>query len=562
MSYFTPKISKTKTDEREEDSIAVIEDILRHTATKTHLQKADKVANVDGSIELLGDDNRLVGRITVQVKTIQPTDEGKWKYPCPTSLLGYAENTLEIVILLAVDHSTNTVLWKHISRSLIEQNIAKCAQESITLHFHGNEKLTKSNVNEVIGVWKTIAKKEIELYNTLPALTKSNEKLRDYIVKYDSHVSIPPEHWELIQKCSDFYNNNLDTSFNYIKRLLYSDVWKRGIAIFEFSDTDLSYSLFSIKYGENSLLIKELPIELIGNVNHDLISRCSVENLLLKSPIELAINLLKRDVDYFLEKHKTLPLCVETAMEYITDFLCEYKSNLKLSENTDFNKLQSILDEIEKSYPYVKEDIPVIIKSSREVHLNIFYKCLIYLIYNGEDKIRQVYPQREFGHIVKGWVYETFSLHNAYQKIQKVLSMSFNLYLDFISSNFPLIYDELDLFYGCDLMCINISGADYQETYASIYYFKSNSMRTNKDVLYSLNMDSTLFVENNIRESNDLWKSSIKYGGREYNLYRSEGIDVHMLLYDKYNIINTFYNILTTRFKEYFEKQFKVLHNN
>ena len=41
MSYFTPKISKTKTDEREEDSIAVIEDILRHTATKTHLQKAD-----------------------------------------------------------------------------------------------------------------------------------------------------------------------------------------------------------------------------------------------------------------------------------------------------------------------------------------------------------------------------------------------------------------------------------------------------------------------------------------------------------------------------------------
>lgn len=51
MSYFTPKISKTKTDEREEDSIAVIEDILRHTATKTHLQKADKVANVDGSIE-------------------------------------------------------------------------------------------------------------------------------------------------------------------------------------------------------------------------------------------------------------------------------------------------------------------------------------------------------------------------------------------------------------------------------------------------------------------------------------------------------------------------------
>lgn len=46
-------------------------------------------------------------------------------------------------------------------------------------------------MNEVIGVWKTIAKKEIELYNTLPALTKSNEKLRDYIVKYDSHVSIP-----------------------------------------------------------------------------------------------------------------------------------------------------------------------------------------------------------------------------------------------------------------------------------------------------------------------------------------------------------------------------------
>lgn len=122
---FTPKISLTDSDIREDDSISFVENTLKGHGVKTQLVKGDKGANIDGFIELLDTENRMTGKVTVQVKTVPPSKEGMFEFACPTSLFAYAERTTEVVLLLAVDHKNQVALWKHISRELIDDNRAK-----------------------------------------------------------------------------------------------------------------------------------------------------------------------------------------------------------------------------------------------------------------------------------------------------------------------------------------------------------------------------------------------------------------------------------------------------
>ena len=112
---FKAQVSFNKiTPIKEKRSVLFIENLLVDKAN-TDISTEDKKANIDGYIELLSSDKRIVGKITVQVKTVPSKYEGKNSYPCPTSLFAYAESTTDVVYLLAVDHSQSKVLFKHIS---------------------------------------------------------------------------------------------------------------------------------------------------------------------------------------------------------------------------------------------------------------------------------------------------------------------------------------------------------------------------------------------------------------------------------------------------------------
>lgn len=103
---------------------------------------------------MLDSSNRINGKITVQVKTVSQKDEGHNRFPCPTSLFAYAETTTDNVFLLAVDHSQDKVLYKHISPKLLDENRDKEQQETITLHFKPNEELRKDNIEVVLKLVK------------------------------------------------------------------------------------------------------------------------------------------------------------------------------------------------------------------------------------------------------------------------------------------------------------------------------------------------------------------------------------------------------------------------
>ena len=153
---FKPKQTYSESDERERQSIDFINGLLKGSSAYSELKYGEKGANIDGYIQLLDDTRRINGKLTVQVKTISPSEEGKYEYPCPTSLFAYAERTTDVVFLMAVDHRLQIVLWKYISRPLIKANQQKSEQETITIHFDEGERLSKDNILETINKWNSL----------------------------------------------------------------------------------------------------------------------------------------------------------------------------------------------------------------------------------------------------------------------------------------------------------------------------------------------------------------------------------------------------------------------
>jgi hypothetical protein len=111
---FKPKKTYSDKDAREQQSIDFINGLLKGTSAYPELKYGEKGANIDGYIQLLDEEKCIDGKLTAQVKTVFPCDEGKYVYDCPTSLFAYAERTLDVVFLMAVDHSLGVVLWKYI----------------------------------------------------------------------------------------------------------------------------------------------------------------------------------------------------------------------------------------------------------------------------------------------------------------------------------------------------------------------------------------------------------------------------------------------------------------
>ena len=157
---FKAKVSIDANGVKEERSVLFIQTLLLGR-TKNNIDKGTTQSNIDGYIELLDSSNRINGKITVQVKTVSQRDEGHDKFPCPTSLFAYAETTTDNVFLLAVDHSQDKVLYKHISPKLLNENRDKEQQDTITLHFSQNEELRKDNIDTVLKDWFSICSSRV-----------------------------------------------------------------------------------------------------------------------------------------------------------------------------------------------------------------------------------------------------------------------------------------------------------------------------------------------------------------------------------------------------------------
>lgn len=303
MSY-KAKVSIDANGIKEERSVLFILNLLQgRTCNKIDIGTTQ--SNIDGYIELLDSSNRVNGKITVQVKTVTKRDESCNKFPCPTSLFAYAEATTDNVFLLAVDHSQKKILYKYISPKLINENRDKEQQESITLHFTENEELRKDNIDTVLKEWLTVCNSRTHFLAHGEEIIKENKELKSFLLRMpETATDLTSNDIRDIQIFSEEYNKLLNVDFSCLKRILFPNLWRRGIAIYTYSAEALEFSLYNINMGELIAPIVQMPKCSIFELthNHDYASFSQADNQLKNDPQLYALSIIKKTCRGFSKK--------------------------------------------------------------------------------------------------------------------------------------------------------------------------------------------------------------------------------------------------------------------
>ncbi len=556
MAYLA-NVSLTDNGVKEERSVLFVRQLLLGKA-KAQIELEDKKANIDGYIELLDSSKRICGKITVQVKTVSSGYEGLNKYPCPTSLFAYAEVTTDNVFLLAVDHSCNKVLWKYISRKMLKDNRGKESQGTITIHFDNHEELYADNVEETLLKWFTICKSHTEFLCNEEGIVEENKLLKDRLLQMpENRTTLNQQDVSEIQIFSDEYNRLLSNDFSCIRRTLFPNLWKRGIAIYSYSDTQLEYSLFNIKNGELVSPIVQLPQRSIFNLehNHDFASfSCSSNNIKENAKL-YALEIVKKHVDDFVKKQRIIPFDEEFLKEYVHDFVEANRRSLHIDTYSELN-VGILLRYFQTKYPNI-EKYPIRLHSSgKTIYLNTVYDAIVCLSELGYESIPYPYPRKgTYGNT--GMVYDLFSPTGALEKSKLVIMSTIRAYQNFIQSEFPLLATDLDAFYGGNLISVFVDYSNPRQNFIfQSYYFKSEHPSDEKIITIEEVGNSKIMQENNVSAPHELFvMPSVMFNGKKYLAFRGGGLNDMTILFGKYNCLTYFYELLKDHFKEYFKQK-------
>lgn len=549
---FIPNKSKTEADEREEKSVDFIRALLAGYGVKTELKKGDKGANIDGYIELLDSEYRINGKITAQVKTVSPSDEGKFTYDCPTSLFGYASRTTEIVLLMAVDHRHQTVLWKYISRDLIEANASKEHQKTISLSFSDEERMTSGNVQETIDRWHKIFGRQLKLYNRAPILERENERLRQELLQAKGiDITLPAEELQKVHSFIDAYNSLMDRELKYIKQTLYPNTWKYGIAIYRYEPTELGYYIYSVHKNESTTLVKQLPPDFPHHLmDFDVMTNFYKDNPIMKDYRQLVRRCIKDHIDKFVSHDIELPKSVPYAMETVNTYFEQDKGGVvvPLKERVDFKQTVAWM---ESNIDYLlKQHTEVIYGFHQSTDMYAVYHSMRYLLSEGVDHLISLYPPKG-GYGNTGMIYDWYNVDTAYEKVKHVLPAVGSVYWDFVNSHFPSLTKELDYYSGSNVIVYSIEYGDRHGI--NTYWFSSKKEGDSRNFYFCKNGDSPILKQLFAQDGN-WFKTTFTVGDKDYLLQTYSQSVAYETLFSNEPLRDTLRKLIKSTFEQLADK--------
>ena len=164
-TYFKPKKVTNLNDRLDEDGVLCIRGLLKHTQAIAHkVESHDKTPNVDGSIELIDDEDCPVGELTIQAKTYKSKYQEQNKADIPAYFVAYASRMRnKVCVFFSVDANANKIYWKYISDDYIREFQKRGDNAIHGYQFTKDEILSNENVHETINRWKQIFNDKIAL---------------------------------------------------------------------------------------------------------------------------------------------------------------------------------------------------------------------------------------------------------------------------------------------------------------------------------------------------------------------------------------------------------------
>lgn len=215
-TYFKPKKVTNLNDRLDEDGVLCIRGLLKHTQAIAHkVESHDKTPNVDGNIELVDDEDRPVGELTVQAKTYKSKYQGQNKADVPAYFVAYASRMRnKVCVFFSVDANANKIYWKYISDDYIREFQEKGDNAIHGYQFTKEEILSNENVHETINRWKQIFNDKIAL------LIKEKKSAEEVMSESRSAFYLINSNFHDL-KDSFIDRKEIDFLYNWVKNELY-----------------------------------------------------------------------------------------------------------------------------------------------------------------------------------------------------------------------------------------------------------------------------------------------------------------------------------------------------
>ncbi len=235
-----------QTDSSERDARTVLESLLDSRFAKANLEVADSTPHIDGTIELVDENLRPIGKFEVQLRSIP---KGQTSYNCEIALPAYSRVSSQALLLVCVDTENKRAYWKHVHTYMPELK-GKEAQKSFVVHFSSeSDGIDASCIYR--HKWMDIARHYQKCIDQFPMVHFE-------LVKHSDMEEIDPVERELFQRFIDTINNLLDNDLAIVKELVFPGVWKLGVGIVSIDQHRYQYQIYRIPYGNPAPLVCKL----------------------------------------------------------------------------------------------------------------------------------------------------------------------------------------------------------------------------------------------------------------------------------------------------------------
>ncbi len=449
------------TDSTEQAAITVFKSLIDNRYVKDDLKTRDKHPNVDGTIELVDEDQVPLGKLDVQIRAIGANQA---KYSCPIQLVAYSTTSTLPILLICVDVPNKRAFWRHIIPTMPE---FKDNQQSFTINFSMASDLIDPAEN-YIQRWLQIVLDYQDRISKFPILDKevaNKLKLR----------GVEASDRELFQRFIDTVNGLLDNDFIAIKEILYPGGWKLGVGIVSSDQSRVHYQIYTIPYGEPSPLVCKLDSGFLqtNESSENAISEVVSSRESIANPEDAGKDFVLREVRKIVEK-RALPLYGQLlAADALIAFVdlyysclgvdpgldrypvedLEYALNQHLiqmcatlvSKTTSEKNIRIIMDLDSLSNflrnhpmkPAASKHVPVnLIIRSKSFPVNTAFDALRYLVANQIKEVLRPFGKRDIPlQPGKNWIWSGYSSNNEINSITHVLNHAMEEYRIFVQNN-------------------------------------------------------------------------------------------------------------------------------
>jgi hypothetical protein len=488
-----------QTDSSEVTSIKIFESLIDEHCVKTLLEKRDKYPNTDGYVEPVTADNRSIGKIHVQVKTLSESDIKRRGYSCDEGFLGHCKDALEPTILVGVDQSESKAFWVEVTPSMVA-DMEKLG--SLTVKFPDSNVISGDN-KEYYDAWKLMIERRKNVFRLFSPYAEEIERtrvarqhLKDGIggIPVENIVDVPK-----VQRFLDEYNRLMSQDFATLKNLLFSNVRKFGFAYSQYEDSRLIYTVYGIDQQSTDADIKKLSDQSMRAMFEEgtTLRGHNTKNPIEENPERLARSLIKEELHNFIGKGWMPSLTIDLARELCFDLLDKahaqfglQRANCYQVDDISFGlnefmprwvgnvlcmcpaqQLQSMLQtlswsqyldihlmefgmprrELTRIYEKTKIDLtnhtPSFVQlplGCGDLPLGLLPDSLVLLSNSGYKKVERLYPNYDYSRTPNNpWVYNRLSPAELIRKVQVFCNSLPMAYDTVVTNSFPSLQSEI-----------------------------------------------------------------------------------------------------------------------